>query len=115
MRKRTVNHVVDKCFWSLVLILPLILLAIIWCKNGDTTYTLSSCLSMFGVSTTNPIYATFVGMFGSSGTVFELFTATDLYLYFTYMVGVELLHLLVDFLLFLPRWCQKVIHYGGEE
>ena len=114
MRKRNVAYIVDKLFWVTIAVLPIAILLLSWFRLGTTEITLASVLADFGVSSNNVIYTTLDGLLGGSGAIFEMFTSSGILLYFTYFVGIELLHLLVDFLLFLPRWAQKLIHKGDE-
>lgn len=115
MRKRTFSYVLDKCFWTLLILLPVFILLLSWFRLGTTEVTLTSVLTGMGVSQNNIIYTTLVDMFGSTGAVFELFTATDLWLFFTYFVGIELVHLFVDFLLFIPRLAHKFMNKFTQE
>lgn len=114
MRKRNFAYFVDKLFWVLIAVLPIAILLLSWFRLGSTELTLASVLADFGVSQNNIIYTTLSSLLGSSGSIFEMFTNSGILLYFTYFVGIELLHLFVDFLLFLPRWCQKFLHKGDE-
>lgn len=115
MRKRNFNFYFDKLFWAVIVLLPIFILLLSWFRLGTTQVTLTSVLTGMGVSNNNVIYSTLVSIFGEGGSAFNLFTATDIYYFATYMVGIELLHLLVDFLLFIPRLCHKFMHKFTQE
>ena len=67
----------------------------------------STNLQMFGINDTNIIYSTLDEMFGQSG-IFPLFnTGSPYLLYFTYLIVIELIHLFVDFIVFIPRLAHK--------
>lgn len=104
MRKKTILILVDRLFWALILLLPLIILVV-----GDIHHelTLMSIFTDLGINTNNFIYTALNDMFGSSG-VLPLFTSnSSLMIYFTYIVIVELLHLFIDFIIFIPRLSHK--------
>lgn len=115
MRKRNFAYYFDKLFWALIVLLPVFILLLSWFRLGTTSVTLTSVLTQFGVSQDNVIYTTFVSIFGEGGTAFNLFTGTDIYLFMTYMVGIEIIHVCVDFLLWLPRVCHKLLHNFYKE
>ena len=115
MRKRTINHFFDNVFWYILYILPLILIALTFYRTGSLV-NLSTCFSELGLSvfTSNTIYTTFIDLFGSAG-VLPLFSQPVIFEILTYFVSVFLLHMAVDFILFIPRiamhWLEKC--YGG--
>lgn len=107
MRKRTLSYIVDKLFWCLVVSLPLIIYALSYVHEG---ITLANVLSQFGISTNNVVYTALNGLFGTGG-VLEFFNSTEVMLYFTYFVAVEIVHLAVDFLVFIPRLAHKFLNF----
>lgn len=117
MRKRTISHLFDKAFWYLLYLLPLILIAFTFYRTGNLV-NLSTCLEQMGLNiiTTNPIYTTLIDVFGVSG-VLPLFSQPVIFEILTYFISVFLLHMAVDFLLFIPRiamyWLDKF--YGGND
>ena len=116
MRKRTIKCLCDNIFWHLVYLLPLILVVGVTFETGVFT-SISIAMNTLGLDifTSNPIYITLVDLFGSTGVV-PLFTGTAILEYLSYFVSVFLLHMAIDFLLFIPRlamnWFDNL--YGGK-
>lgn len=112
MRKRTMTNLADHVFWLLVALLPLVLYVVQFFAYELTTVTtftpFDSFMSTFGVSTDSVIYTSLVGLFGVGGTL-PLFTGSTSapIMFLSYFVAVEIIHLAVDFLLFIPRLCHK--------
>lgn len=63
-------------------------------------------VSTYQFTENNFIYTTILDLFGEYG-VFNLALDKGIYLYFSWFIGVYLMHLFVDFLLFIPRLCHK--------
>jgi len=116
MRKKTISNLFDNFFWYVVYMLPILLLLIYWFKTGSLS--LVSCMNSagLGVVVDNPIYTSLNAIFGSAGT-FPLFASADLIAFGSYFVCAFLLHLFVDFLLFIPRLCHKWLKCftGGDD
>ncbi len=119
MRKRNVSYLIDKLFWSLVLILPLLIWLIVIARTGQ----LSSLVDVMTDThllplMNNSIFTTLSDVFGSNGVV-PLIQNADILLYFSYFIIVTLIHLCVDFLLFIPRiamnWLDNLYKLGGAE
>lgn len=116
MRKRTIANLVDSAFWLLVSILPLALY-LITClsyKLQSTTDSLTAFLPFMknlGLMDSGIIYNSLVDLFGSSG-ILPLFSADNnaILLFLSYFVSVQIVHLAVDFLLFIPRIGHKYMN-----
>ena len=112
MRKRTMSNLADHVFWLLVALLPLVLYVVQFFAYELTTVTtftpFDTFMTTFGVSTSSVIYTSLVGLFGAEGTL-PLFNGINSapILFLSYFVAVEIIHLAVDFLLFIPRLCHK--------
>lgn len=63
-------------------------------------------ISSYQFTENNFIYTTISNLFGVNG-VFNLALDKGIYLYFSWFIGVYLMHLFVDFILFIPRLCHK--------
>lgn len=117
MRKRTIKCLCDSIFWHLIYLLPLILIALVFVQSG-TFVNLSSAFQTLGLNviTTNPIYTALVDLFGSTGVI-PLFEGTAIIEFLSYFVSVYLLHMSIDFLLFIPRlamgWLDN-LYTGGK-
>lgn len=114
MRKRNIVFIADTIFWYLIYFLPVILYGI-YMIHGAESGTLidfrtfvESSLFMSVSTTDNVIYTALYSLFGSSGII-PMFASNNSYIlvvvaYFATMV---IIHLAVDFLLFIPRLCHK--------
>lgn len=116
MRKRTIANLVDSAFWFLVAILPLALY-LITClsyKLQSSTDTLTAFLPFMknlGLMDSGIIYNSLSDLFGSGG-ILPLFSAENnaILVFLSYFVSVEIVHLAVDFLLFIPRLAHKYMN-----
>ena len=116
MRKRTIANLVDSAFWFLVSILPLALY-LITClsyKLQSSTDSLTAFLPFMknlGLMDSGIIYNSLSDLFGSSG-ILPLFSADNnaILLFLSYFVSVQIVHLAVDFLLFIPRIGHKYMN-----
>lgn len=116
MRKRTIANLVDSAFWFLVSILPLALY-LITClsyKLQSATDSLTAFLPFMkslGLVDSGLIYSSLADIFGSSG-ILPLFSADNnaILLFLSYFVSVQIVHLAVDFLLFIPRLAHKYMN-----
>lgn len=134
MRKRTIRNIADHLFWFLVAILPLILFVIDAYRNGaiakavagvqvsDTILNdwlvslgefivpLSDSFEVFMnslINTNGVIYTALNGLFGAGGALPLFGSNTSLLLFLTWFCTVEIAHLAVDFIVFIPRLCHK--------
>ena len=116
MRKRTIANIVDSAFWFLVAILPLALY-LITClsyKLQSSTDTLTAFLPFMknlGLMDSGLIYKSLSDLFGTGG-ILPLFSAENnaILVFLSYFVSVEIVHLAVDFLLFIPRIGHKYMN-----
>lgn len=118
MRKRTLSNIADYLFWFIVGILPLCVYLVQHISYDLTSAsevlpTFLEFMQSFGISTDSVIYTALVQLFGSDG-ILPFFTADNntVLLFLSYFVTVEIVHLAVDFLLFIPRlshkWLEKL-------
>ena len=114
MTKKKISHIFDKLFWGFIMLLPLLVYVIYILKTGNI-YSLENVFTDFGfgIDTTSVIYQTFISIFGSSGSI-PAFLGNGFILYITYIVLVELIHLIVDILLYIPRIAMKFLDKGVE-
>lgn len=103
MTKRSF-HYITECGWLLLALLPLFLYMLV-CANftASTFPTFADFMSekLAFIYSDNVIYEAINGVFGANGVLPIL--GDSLVLYLTYYVVVELAHLLLDVLLFIPR------------
>ena len=118
MRKRTMSAIADHLYWLLVALLPLVCYLIQFLSYELTSITDSlptflSFMQSFGISTDSIIYPVLDDLFGANG-ILPMFSAGSnaVLLYLSYFVMVQIIHLAVDFLVFIPRlshkWMEKL-------
>lgn len=117
MRKRNISHLFDCLFWWGIALFPLLLYLCMSFKSGladvasfDTFYAL------LGIDfTDNVVYSVLADVFGSTG-VFPLVGNNGALIPFVWLIAVQLIHLVVDVLLFIPRWCHQLMYrFGGKD
>lgn len=114
MRKKTISHFFDTLFWYLLYALPFLIYGIVAIK-GDVSALNTFLTANFGAFTDNIIFTTLSDLFGSTG-VFTLFTDTSIIYLCTWFVSVFILHLAVDFVLFIPRLAHNFMDcFGGSK
>ena len=114
MRKKTIKCLFDNVLWYMVYMLPLLLLLIYWFKTGDISLSNAMSSAGLGILSNNPIYVGLDGIFGSTGTM-PLFSSPDILLYGSWFISTFLVHLFVDFLLFIPRLAHKWMNWLGGD
>lgn len=121
MRKRTVNLIVDKIVWGVILLLPILLYVIYLISyEGDFTtfYDFTTFLantnmffnynSLDEIVSMSPVARMFFDIFENGFNGIMGVTGSDfLAWYLMYMIFVEFFHLCVDVILILPRVCRK--------
>lgn len=113
MRTKTVEMVIDRGYWALLLLLPL-LAYLIMNHHGSATYI--QVMSQFNISDTNFIYLGLAQIFGTGGTLefFDTTTTNSTLLYMAYFVGLELIHIFVDVILYVPKLCIAILDKTGS-
>ena len=117
MRKRTINYLFDEIMWYLIYLLPLFLYLLLIVRTGNMV-DFAETFSSFGldVVSDNIVFSSLSSIFGSNG-VMPLFSNTGILFYMSYFVNVFVIHLAVDFLLFIPRLAHKWLNclWGNKE
>ena len=118
MRKRNVSYLIDKLFWTLICLLPLLAWLIVIARTGQLTSLVDVMTDVHLLPLmNNSIFTTLSDIFGAHGVV-PLIQNPDILLYMSYFIGVALIHLLVDFVLFIPRiamnWLDNLYKLGGS-
>lgn len=108
MRTKTLENIIDRGFWALVLLMPILAYLIIN-HHGSTDFI--TVLSQFNVNDTNIIYTGLNTIFGSNGYIPFLDTTSTnvVLLYMSYFVMLELVHIFVDVILFVPKICVNIL------
>lgn len=124
MRKRTFNHIVEKLFWSILYMLPLIIFIICLFLNVNTTGD-----SEFNHFTNIDVDRVFSQVWetcfpiSSDNVVSQAFDSFSIYFnmqnllgqdsflnnFFTYYVYVVIFHIVIDVVLFVPKLAHKWI------
>lgn len=111
MRKKTVNHLADTIFWYALYFLP-VLSYLLFClaepATSSTVVSFNEYITTAGFSSTgsNVIYRTIYDIFGGNG-IFPLFSTIAPIHVLCWFANMMLIHLAVDFILFIPRLCHK--------
>lgn len=124
MRKKTVMHVADTIFWYALYFLPVIMgvISIIgfmssesfftyWIGDGDYSNlpvlaAFRNVIDGFGVMADGPVYMVLYDLFSTDGLI-PVFSDDLIFKFFSYFINVYLIHLCVDFVLFIPRLAHK--------
>lgn len=105
MRKRNFDHVIDTLFWYFIYLSPLLFyLVMLWHGSAVDIFTWFGTLG-FDVSN-SLVYTTLQQIFGASG-VLPLFGSSAPFAVVSWFINCMIIHLAVDFLLFIPRLCHK--------
>lgn len=116
MRKRNISFLFDHVMWYLLYLLPVFMLVVLTCVLRQAV-SFESVFELVGlnIATNSVVYTTLVSICGSVG-VLPLFGSLDILIYLTYFVNVFIVHLLVDFVLFIPRLAHKwMSKFGGDD
>lgn len=113
MRKRTIKNIADQLFWLIVALMPLVVflvqhLAYELTSAADALPSFLEFMQGFGISTDSIVYSVLADLFGFEG-IMPFFTQDNntVLLFMSYFVTVQIVHLAVDFILFIPRLCHK--------
>lgn len=117
MRKRTLLNLADQIFWLLVALMPLLLYAFQFLAYELTSVSeqLPSFyvfMQNFGIGDFAITYTVLDDLFGVNGILPLLEADSVVLLFLSYFATVQIVHLAVDFILFIPRlshkWLEKL-------
>lgn len=112
MRKSKILFICDTVFWYIIYFLPVIMYGIYLIHASESGVLLSIdafCSTYFGtvINYGNPIFQVLIQIFGANG-ILPFFTNSYFVLnIITYFASMVIIHLCVDFVLFIPRLCHK--------
>lgn len=112
MRKKTVTHSVKTIFWWIIYCLPLItFLFSLWgnARNGIEIVSFGDIIANYYDIAQGIIAEPLNNIFGSSG-ILPLFNDFAIFAFMEWFIGAYILHLAVDFILFIPRLCHKFMN-----
>ncbi len=114
MRKRTIAHIADTLFWYLLYALPLLMYLINAVRHDTVPFVTFMTDNLgFMFSATNPFLTALNEIFGSAG-ILPLFTS-DAALYLAcWFISMLIVHLLVDFVVFIPRLAHKWLNKATQ-
>lgn len=103
MRKRNFDNCIDKIFWYIIYALPFLWYGISFLSKTYTPVSMSDFFAFVGFDVTGSItFTTLSDLFGASG-VLPLFANPVVIQLFSWFINCFIIHLAVDFLLFIPR------------
>lgn len=107
MRKRSVSHVADTVFWYLLYLLPVVMYLFNALRHDTTDFvTFMTSTLGFAFTASNPVLTALSDIFGTGGLL-PLFSSDGAIYIATWFCSMLIVHLLVDFVLFIPRLCHK--------
>lgn len=106
MRKKTIQNLSDNIMWYLIYLLPILGFLILLATKDVVTFAQVFDSLGLQIVTDNVIVDTLTQIFGVGG-VLPLFASPGMIYYFTYFIATMIIHLAVDFLLFIPRLAHK--------
>lgn len=114
MRKRNVSYLADTIFWYLLYFLPVIAFGIMLAVGQVTTF--DSALSTLGltIDESSIAYTTLSSIIGAGG-ILPMFASPGIIKFFVWFINVLIAHLLVDFILFIPRIAHKWMSYFYQD
>lgn len=112
MRKSKILFICDTVFWYIVYFLPVIMYGIylIHASESGTVLNIDTFFSTVlstSIITTNPVYQVLISLFGVDGILPIFTTNAFILVILSYFASMVIIHLCVDFLLFIPRLCHK--------
>lgn len=120
MRKRSISYFADTWFWYVLYALPVLCYLFFYLAHGADCVPFATFMSDnlgFVFDSQNIVFTTIQDLFGSAG-VLPLFSSdsTALSLIVTWFVTVFLVHLAIDFILFIPWFAHRFLGecYMGE-
>ena len=115
-KSNCITHLFDTIFWYLIYSLPFLMYLFTAFKGVPATFAdyMSTNLG-FVFSSSNVVFTALNAVFGADG-IMPLFVDTSALYIMTWFVSMSIVHLFVDFLLFIPRLSHKFFDklYQGE-
>lgn len=106
MTKKSMGSLVRQIFWYLIILLPLIAyVATCFCDQPNVNF--DEFIKQFIPVGSNPVYDLLQYICGSSSSYVAL--SDSMCRYLAYFVYIELIHVVFDFILFLPRLLHRAL------
>lgn len=109
MRRRNFSHALDSIFWYIIYALPFLWYGLSFLSATYTPVGLGDFFNFVGFDISSSItFTTLAEIFGASG-ILPLFDNPVVIQIFAWFINCLIIHLAVDFLLFIPRLAHKFI------
>lgn len=116
MRKRNIKCLFDNIFWYLLYLLPVIAYLLSVFRDGSSSASFLSFFENFGVPVLGDVVSNALNGIFASGGVLPLNGANVAIPVLSWFVSLMIIHLAIDFLLFIPRLAHKFMNkIGGDE
>lgn len=110
MRKRTISHLSDTIFWYIIYLLPVFAYLLAVYRDGSAAVSFSAFFDKFGIPfLSDVVNSALTSIFGADG-ILPLYGATVVIPVFSWYISTMIIHLAVDFLLFIPRLAHKFMN-----
>lgn len=117
MRKRNIPILIDSVFWLIMWLLPVLFYLFNYLSYDISSSGISIAafsdfiVSNFGISDSSIIYTTLITIFTDNNYlgVIDSTISNSLILYVIYIFFIELIHIFVDVILFIPRFAHNFI------
>lgn len=107
MRKRNFSFCLDNFFWYVIYFMPIIFYCFAFLSHVYTPPAFDVFFEFIGVDVaTTQTYGVLLDIFGTSG-VMPLFDSPEIFTVLAWFINCVIVHLAVDFLLFIPRLAHK--------
>lgn len=107
MRQRAIKKVSDTVFWYVIYLLPVICYILAYFRQGLSAGSLATFFETMGIPVLSDVVTeTLTKIFGAEG-ILPLYGASVGIPIFSWYVSMMIIHLAVDFLLFIPRLAHK--------
>lgn len=120
MRKKTIKFIIDSCFWVLISVLPLVFYGIYLIHSDEGT--ILTFAEFFGSQvlgiiplTSNIIKDGLIAIFGYSGVMPFFDDANVFFDFCAYFVIVNIVHIFIDVILWIPRFAHKLLDKAVSE
>lgn len=113
MRRKSMKCLFDNLFWYTLYMLPILLLIINWLCSGTPSFASVFSYARLDIVSNNVIFTALVDLFGADSQIMPIFSNNDVLMYLSYFILLMILHIIVDVLLFIPRYCHKILN--GDE
>ena len=106
-KKSDVLCIIDKIVWWFIALFPLFVYWVLCINNQAISMNTLLTNIGFNVTNTNIIYTGLNDIFGSTGNFLQLFASADFIAFATYFVTINLIHLVIDLMLFMVDICHE--------